>query len=129
VKNTTVCLTDLDQGCVMIFLESILTTFIARVVFRGRWEYQNFACALNRTTISKFSLPKSVQHTVEQFYKSIKKYMSKCSIVASQTSDQLLNKHSYFLVFLKCLILKKVKLSDVKNVLNWLNPPSPTLTV
>jgi hypothetical protein len=33
----TVSFADLDQGCEMIILESILTTFIASVIFRGHW--------------------------------------------------------------------------------------------
>ncbi len=33
----TVCFADLDQGSKMIILKSILTTFIASVIFRGRW--------------------------------------------------------------------------------------------
>jgi hypothetical protein len=35
--STTVCSTDLDQGSEMINFESILTTLIAIVVFRGDW--------------------------------------------------------------------------------------------
>jgi hypothetical protein len=33
----TVRLTDLDQDSKMIMFESILTTFIARIIFGGRW--------------------------------------------------------------------------------------------
>ncbi len=34
---STACFADLDQGSKMIILETILTTFIASIVFRGRW--------------------------------------------------------------------------------------------
>ncbi len=36
-RCSTVCSTDLDQGCEMIIFESILTTFIVSIVFRGLW--------------------------------------------------------------------------------------------
>ncbi len=35
--NATVCFTDLDQGSEMIIFESILTTLIANVIFKGGW--------------------------------------------------------------------------------------------
>jgi hypothetical protein len=35
--KSTVCFIDLDQGSEMIIFETIFTTFIASVVFRGRW--------------------------------------------------------------------------------------------
>ncbi len=35
--TSTVCFTDLDQGSGNIIFQSILTTFIARVIFRGHW--------------------------------------------------------------------------------------------
>ncbi len=35
--TSTVYFTDLDQGSKMIIFESIFTTFIASVVFRGPW--------------------------------------------------------------------------------------------
>ncbi len=35
--SATVCFTNLDQGSEMIILKSILTTFIASIVFRSCW--------------------------------------------------------------------------------------------
>jgi len=46
---------DLDQGCKVIIFVSILTTFEASIIFLGSVKNQN--------TISKFSLPLSMNHT------------------------------------------------------------------
>jgi hypothetical protein len=36
-QDPTVCFTDLDKGRKMIIFESILTSFIESVIFRGPW--------------------------------------------------------------------------------------------
>jgi hypothetical protein len=57
-RKTTVCFNYSDKGREMIIFKSIFTSFITRIVYRGSWDKQI------RTIISKFSLHKSVKHTV-----------------------------------------------------------------
>ncbi len=51
----------------MIIFGSIFTTFESSIIFGGSWgSIENFLKPKNQTTFGKFSLPKSVKHSVEQ---------------------------------------------------------------
>ncbi len=64
--NDTVCFINLDHVSEMIIFKSILTTLIASIIFRSRWgSSKNWLKLKIWTTIIKFSLSKSVKHTVE----------------------------------------------------------------
>jgi hypothetical protein len=76
VQLTTVSFTDLDQGREMFIFDSILTTFKACVIERGCLGSIKLSRASTRITISKFSLPKSVKHTVRNLLqKSIRTFV------------------------------------------------------
>ncbi len=70
VLTDTECVKDLDKQMEMIIFESIVTTFKPSIIFSGRCGCSvNWLEAKNQTTISKFSLPKSVKHSVLLFKK------------------------------------------------------------
>jgi hypothetical protein len=54
----------LISGSETIIFESTLTTFEASSIFEAAEAVAKLASAYNQTTINKFSLPKSVKHTV-----------------------------------------------------------------
>ncbi len=58
-----------NQGSEMIIFESTLTTFIASIIFRGCWgRIKNCLELKINPSLAKFSLPKTMNHTVLSNY-------------------------------------------------------------